>query len=61
MLQVYIYTYGDRGDVREIGSHAGGVDNIIEGQVINERGSLQQEGERLEGRLAGVHKKPWEG
>lgn len=58
MLQEYTYTYGDRGDVREIGSHTGGVDNVIEGQVIHERGSLQQEGERLEGRLAEVHKKP---
>lgn len=41
------YTYGDRGDVREICSHTGGVDNIIEGKVINKRARLQQKGERL--------------
>jgi hypothetical protein len=42
------YTYGNRGDVREISSNTGGVDNIVEGKVINERASLQQEGERLD-------------
>lgn len=42
--------------MREICSHTGGVDNIIEGKVINERASLEQEGERLEDGLAEAHK-----
>jgi hypothetical protein len=52
-------TYGDRGNVGEICSHTGSVDNIIESKVINERTSLQQEGEGLEDRLAEAHKNPF--
>lgn len=52
------YTYGDRGDVREISSHTGGVDHIIEGKVINKRGRLQQKGERLDDGLVEAHKRP---
>jgi len=37
-------TYGNRGDVREISSHTGGVDNIVQGKLVNERGSLEEEG-----------------
>jgi hypothetical protein len=41
------HTYGHGGDVREISSHTGGVDNIVEGKLINERRGLEEEGERL--------------
>jgi hypothetical protein len=44
--------------VREIRSHTGGVDNIIEGKVINKRGRLQQKGERLDGGLVEARKRP---
>ena len=44
-------TYGNGGDVREIGSDTGGVDNIVEGELVDERAGLEEEGERLE-RLA---------
>ena len=40
-------TYSDRGDVREIRSDTGGVDDIVEGEFIDERASLQQKRERL--------------
>jgi hypothetical protein len=41
------HTYGNRGDVGEICSDAGGVNNIVKGKLVNKRASLQQEGERL--------------
>ena len=41
------HTYGNRGDVGEICSDAGGVNNIVKGKLINKRAGLQQEGERL--------------
>ena len=44
--------------MREICSHTGGVDNIIEGKVINKRGRLQQKGERLDDGLVEAHKRP---
>lgn len=33
--------------MREIRSHTGGVDDIVEGKLVNEGRSLQQEGKRL--------------
>lgn len=35
------------GDVRDIGSNTGGVDNIVEGELRDERRGLEEEGERL--------------
>ena len=40
-------TYGLGGDVGEIGSNTGGIDNIVEGQLIDERAVLEEEGQRL--------------
>lgn len=40
-------TYGLGGDVGEIGSNTGGVDNIVEGELIDERAGLEEEGQRL--------------
>jgi len=33
--------------VRKISSNTGGVDNIVEGQLVNIRAQLEEEGERL--------------
>lgn len=33
--------------MREIGSDTGGVDDIVEGELINERRELEEEGQRL--------------
>jgi hypothetical protein len=41
-------TYGGGGDVGEIGGNAWGVDNIVEGELIDERGSLEKEGQWLQ-------------
>lgn len=35
------------GNVRDIGSNTRGVDNIVEGELRDERGGLEEEGERL--------------
>ena len=40
---------GDGGDVGEVGGHAGSVDDIVEGELVNERASLKKEGQRLRG------------
>jgi hypothetical protein len=40
-------TYSNRGDVREISSHTRGIDNIVQGKLVNERRGLEEEGERL--------------
>ena len=40
-------TYGLGGDVGEIGGNTGGVDNIVEGELIDERAELEEEGQRL--------------
>ena len=40
---------GDGGDVREVGGHAGSVDDIVEGELVDERASLEEEGQRLRG------------
>ena len=31
----------------EVGGHAGGVDDIVEGEVVDVRAGLKEEGERL--------------
>ena len=36
----------------EIGGHTRGVDHIVEGELVDERASLEEEGERLEVMLA---------
>jgi len=33
--------------MREISRYAGGVDDIVEGELVDERGRLEEEGERL--------------
>jgi len=38
--------------VGEIGGHTRGVDHIVEGELVDERASLEEEGERLEVMLA---------
>jgi hypothetical protein len=38
---------GDGGDVRKVGSHTGGVDDIVEGELVDERAGLEEEGQRL--------------
>lgn len=38
---------GDGGDVRKVGGHTGGVDDIVEGELVDERASLEEEGQRL--------------
>ena len=48
-------TYGNGGDVREIGSDTGGVDNIVQSKLVNERRGLQEEGEGLKQVLAEGH------
>lgn len=42
-----IGTYSNRGDVRKVGSDTGSVHNIVQGKLINQRASLQEERERL--------------
>jgi hypothetical protein len=43
-----VVTYGNGGDVREIGSDTGGVHNIVQSKLIDKRARLQQERERLQ-------------
>jgi hypothetical protein len=38
---------GDGGDVGKVGGHAGSVDDIVEGELVDERASLEEEGQRL--------------
>jgi len=33
--------------VREVGGHAGSVDDIVEGELVDERAGLEEEGQRL--------------
>jgi hypothetical protein len=40
---------GDGGDVREVRGHAGSVNDIVEGELVDERASLEEEGQRLRG------------
>lgn len=39
---------GDGGDVGKVGGHTGGVDDIVEGEVVDVRAGLEEEGQRLE-------------
>jgi hypothetical protein len=39
--------FGNRRDVRKVGSDTGSVNNIIQGELIDQRASLQEERERL--------------
>ena len=47
-------TYGLGGDVGEIGSNTWGVDNIVEGELIDERAELEEEGQRLNGFVSAI-------
>ena len=48
LLRVLVLaTYGGGGNVREIGSDTGGVDDIVEGELVNERRELEEEGQGL--------------
>jgi hypothetical protein len=38
---------GDGGDVGKVGGHARGVDDIVEGELVDERAGLEEEGQRL--------------
>jgi hypothetical protein len=42
-----VVTYRDRGDMGEVGSDTGGVDNVVESKLFDQRASLQEERERL--------------
>ena len=33
--------------MRKVGSHTGGVDDIVEGELVDERAGLEEEGQRL--------------
>ena len=39
----------DRGDVGKVGGDTWGIDDIVEGKLVNEGAGLQQEGQRLYG------------
>lgn len=41
-------TYSGGGDVREVGSNTRGVDNIVEGQLIDMRAGLEEKRQWLE-------------
>lgn len=41
-------TYGGGGDVRQVGRDTGGVDDIVEGELVDEGAELQQQREGLE-------------
>jgi hypothetical protein len=43
---------GDGGDVRKVGGHAGGVDDVVEGELVDERAGLEEEGQRLRGSVS---------
>lgn len=40
-------TYRLGGDVGQVGSDTGSVHNIVQGELVNERGEAQKKGERL--------------
>lgn len=41
------YTYSGRRDVRQVGGDTWGVDDIVQSQLRDERGGLEEEGQRL--------------
>jgi hypothetical protein len=49
ILGVYscLVTYGNGGDVREISGNTGGVDHIVESQLVDQRAGLEEEREGL--------------
>lgn len=40
-------TYGDGGDVRQVGGDTGSVDDIVERELVDEGRDLEEEGQRL--------------
>lgn len=38
----------------QIGGNTGGVDNIVEGELIDERAVLEEEGQRLNGSVSAI-------
>jgi hypothetical protein len=49
----YQVTYSHGGDMAQIGGDAGGVDDIVEGELVDKRAGLEEEGQGL-GELAGI-------
>lgn len=49
ILGVYscLVTYGNGGDVRQISGNTGGVDHIVESQLVDQRAGLEEEREGL--------------
>jgi hypothetical protein len=43
----YQVTYSHGGDMAQIGGDAGGVDDIVEGELVDERAGLEEEGQGL--------------
>lgn len=43
----------------EIGGNTWGVDNIVEGELIDERAVLQEEGQRLNRSASAIDLSPW--
>lgn len=43
----------------EIGSNTGGVDNIVEGKLIDERAVLEEEGQRLNRSASAIDLSRW--
>ena len=38
--------------MRKVGGHTGGVDDIVEGELVDERAGLEEEGQRLGGSVS---------
>jgi hypothetical protein len=49
-----LVTYRAGGNVRQIGGDTGGVDDIVQGKLVNERGELEQQGQRLSNATRGA-------
>jgi hypothetical protein len=47
-------TYRVGGDVRQIGRDTGGVDDIVQGELVNQRGELEEKGQRLSNTARGA-------
>lgn len=48
-------THSQGRDMGKVSSHTGGVDDIIETELVDERGSFQKERERLFLRVVSLH------
>lgn len=46
-LEQGFVTYGNGRDVGQVSRDTGSVDDIVEGELVNQRGGLEQERERL--------------